>query len=265
MVTAALGGPVTFLGRGAFGDTWRRGATAVKIICADDYPAERLRREVDGLTRVRSPHVVRLLETTTTRLGGADRPTLVFEYIEGGDLAARLVRGERPSAEGALTLLAGLLKGVRDLHAVGTVHRDIKPGNVALRDAKWAAPVILDLGLARGVDDKTFTVYPGLIGTARYMAPEQLAGQRARKAADLFAIGVTVREVFDGHHPFYEPGVNYTFTEAQERIAAGPRPLSDGIPEAARSVLDRLVAPAEHDRGSAASAIRRLQEGVSPT
>jgi len=257
-VSAALGGPVTLLGRGTFGDTWRFADTAVKIICVDGYPPARLSREVDGLNRVKSPHVVRLLATRIVNLGGFGRPALVFEFIEGGDLSGRIVGPTRPTIQEAMGLLRGLLAGARDLHATGTVHRDIKPGNVALRQGDWEQPVLLDLGLARSVDDKTFTVYPGLIGTARYMAPEQLEGRRARKAADLFAIGVTVRELLAGRHPFYESGVNYTFGEAQGQISMGPAPLPTDVPAAAVALLDRLVAPAEHDRGSAVSAIRRL-------
>lgn len=257
-VASALGGPVTLLGCGAFGDTWRLADTAVKIICVDGYPPERLDREVDGLNRVNSPHVVRLLDTRTVQLGGVDRPTLVFEFIEGGDLSGRMTGPNSPTIPDAIRLLVGLLTGARDLHATGTVHRDIKPGNVALRRGDWAEPVLLDLGLSRSVDDKTFTVYPGLVGTARYMAPEQLEGRRARKAADLFAIGVTVREIIAGRHPFYAPGVNYTFNEAHDQVLMGPGALPSGVPDVAAELLDRLVAPAEHDRGSAVSALRRL-------
>jgi serine/threonine-protein kinase len=151
-----------------------------------------------------------------------------------------------------------LLVGVRDIHASGTIHRDIKPGNIALRDGNWSQPVLLDLGLARGVDETTITVYPGRIGTARYMAPEQLKGQRARKAADLFAAGAVVRELIGRRHPFYDEGENYTFDKAVQRIAEGPNRLPSDVPESVIELLDRLVAQAEHERGSAMSSLRRL-------
>ena len=100
-VAAALGGPVTCLGSGAFGETWRRADTAVKIIVDGSYPQDRLRREVDGLRRVSSPHVVRLLDTRAITLRGEQRRALVFEYISGGDVADRISAGQLPPvAEG---------------------------------------------------------------------------------------------------------------------------------------------------------------------
>jgi serine/threonine-protein kinase len=257
-VAAALGGPVTLLGAGAFGDTWRYQDTAVKIICVDGYPSQRLRREVNGLTRVSSPHVVRLLATRVVTLRGKPRPALVFEYITGGDVAGRITAARWPSPGDGAALLRGLLAGVRDMHAARVVHRDIKPGNIALRDGDWSRPVLLDLGLARDTDETTITVYPAPLGTAWYMAPEQLEGRRARKAADLFAVGVTVRELLGRRHPFYDRGASYTFADMSALITKGPAPLPAGVPAPVAGLLDRLTAVAEHERGSAASALRRL-------
>jgi eukaryotic-like serine/threonine-protein kinase len=260
-VAAALGGPVSLLGAGSYGDTWHYADTAVKIICADSYPPERLRREVDGLSSVSSLYVVRLLGTREVTLRGQQRPTLVFEYIGGGDVARRISAAQWPTPTEGVAFLVGLLTGVRDMHAAGVVHRDIKPGNIALRDGDWARPVLLDLGLARGIGEATITVYPAPVGTAWYMAPEQLEGRRARKAADLFALGVTVRQVMSGRHPFYDDGAVYTFADMAALIAKGPCPLRADTPGMLTDLLDRLTAVPEHERGSALSSLRRL--GVS--
>jgi serine/threonine protein kinase len=150
-VAAALGGEVSLLGSGSFGDIWRLGDTAVKIICADSYPVARLAREVDGLRRVTSVNVVRLLSTGDVFLGGRQRPILTFEYIPGGDLGDKIRDGKWPSLADAISLMDGLLCGVKDLHGSGTVHRDIKPHNIALRNGDWSQAVLLDLGLARGM------------------------------------------------------------------------------------------------------------------
>ncbi len=259
-VAAALGVPtVSFLGAGVFGDTWKVGDHAVKIICKDGYPPERIAREVSGLSRVDSPHVVKLVQAGAVSLGGQPRPALTFEYIPGGDLQQKLDARSRPTSMEALGLLQGLLTGLRDLHgADGTVHRDIKPQNIALRDGRWDLPVILDLGLAKSTTEKTVTIYPGHIGTAPYMAPEQLEARRARKAADLFAVGVTVRAAITGEHPFYEAGQHYTYDEALKQIDLGPTPLPETIPSNIHNVLDLLVRPAEFERGSATSNLRRL-------
>ena len=182
----------------------------------------------------------------------------MFEYIAGGDVAGRISAGRWPSPAEGVAFLRGLLTGVRDMHAAGVVHRDIKPGNIALRDGDWSRPVLLDLGLARGADEATITVYPAAVGTAWYMAPEQLEGRRARKAADLFAAGVTVREVLGRRHPFYDDGANYTYADMTALIAKGPQPAAGRHAGPVADLLDRLTAVPEHERGSAPSSLRRL-------
>jgi eukaryotic-like serine/threonine-protein kinase len=259
-VSVAIGENVEFLGRGAFGDTWRAGPTAIKIICHDNYPEARLKREVEGLSRVQSPFVVKLLETFSLRLGGVNRPTLRFEYIEGGDLANRITRKIWPTIGEAESLLSGLLTGANALHEKKTIHRDIKPANIVLRDGDWSQPVLLDLGLAKLLDGSTITIYPGHIGTALYMSPEQLRGDRARKASDLWAIGVTIRELINQRHPFYPLNETLTIDQALQNLSKGPIPLPDEVSVQAASVLDRLTAMREYDRGSTGSNLRRLQE-----
>jgi serine/threonine-protein kinase len=257
-IASALGGPVTRLGCGAFGETWRREDTAVKIIWDGSYPPDRLRREVDGLRRVSSPHVVRLLDTRTVAVRGEQRPALVFEYIPGGDVARRITAGQLPSVAEAVEFLEGLLTGIGHMHAGQTVHRDIKPANIALRGGDWAWPVLLDLGLARGAGEATMTAYPAQVGTPAYMAPEQLQCLPARQASDLFAAGVTVRELLGGRHPFYDPGPLPPPADMITRIGNGPRPLPAGVPGHVTELLDRLTAPRTSDRGSARSSLKRL-------
>ncbi|MFF4210697.1 serine/threonine-protein kinase [Streptomyces sp. NPDC001796] len=249
---------MTFLGSGAFGDTWKAGSEAVKIICTDDYPRARLEREVEGLSRVSSPYVVAFHGLGELELGGRRRPALRFEYIAGGDAERRLNDGELVPMDSVVGFLRGLLLGVQALHKAATIHRDIKPANIALRDGRWDRPVLLDLGLAKQMDASTITVYPGHIGTMPYMAPEQLEGRRARKAADLWAVGVSVRQMISGRHPFYLPHEKYTLSEAFARLAAGPEDLPQDCPGLVRQVLDRLTAVVEHERGSSASNLARL-------
>lgn len=259
MVAAALGvQDVELLGTGAFGDTWKVDDQAVKIIAADNYPAERITREVEGLSRVNSSHVVRLLKTAEVDLGGKTRAALFFEFVEGGDVQSPIDGGQWPTNAELISFTRKLLQGVSDMHATGTVHRDLKPANVALRCSSWEQPVILDLGLARGIEDSTITVYPGRLGTPSYMAPEQLRGERARKAADLFAVGVIARHLAGRAHPFYGKRTPSTYEEMIQCIEDGAAPLDANLPAEFTNLLDRLVSPREHDRGSAASSLRRL-------
>ncbi|WP_265568468.1 serine/threonine-protein kinase [Streptomyces hygroscopicus] len=257
-VADRLGVSVTFLGSGAFGDTWKAGSEAVKVICVDDYPRTRLEREIEGLSRVNSPYVVDFRGVGELTLGGRQRPVLRFEYIPGGDAERRLNNHEFVPMDSVLGFLRGLLLGVQALHKAATIHRDIKPANIALRNGQWDRPVLLDLGLAKQMDASTITVYPGHIGTMPYMAPEQLEGRRARKAADLWAVGVSVRQMISGRHPFYLPNEKYTLDEAFAKLVSGPEDLPQNCPDEVRQVLDRLTAVVEHERGSSASNLARL-------
>lgn len=256
-VTAALGGPVSYLGSGTFGDTWRYGSNAVKIICGESPPG-RLQREVGGLSRVSSPYVVKLIETRTVMLRGWEWPALVFEYIPGDDVAKRIAAGRLPSVEKAEAFLRGLLTGVGHMHERVTVHRDIKPANIALRDDDWSRPVLLDLGMARGAGEATITMNGTAVGTMMYMAPEVLSGYGQRNAADLFAVGVTVREVLSGRHPFCDPRTNPTPAEMIRLIDKGPDRLPAGVPARVEQLLDRLTCSRKASRGSAASCLRLL-------
>jgi eukaryotic-like serine/threonine-protein kinase len=262
-VTAALGGPVSHLGSGTFGDTWRHGSNAIKIICGEFSPG-RLQREVGGLSRVSSPYVVKLKETSTVTLRGREWPALVFEYIAGNDVAKRIAAGQLPSAEEGEAFLRGLLSGVGHMHEKSTVHRDIKPANIALRDDDWSRPVLLDLGMARGAGEATITMNGTAVGTLVYMAPEVLYGHGQRDAADLFAVGVTVREALGGRHPFCDPGANPSPAEMIRLIGKGPGPLPAGVPARVEQLLDRLTSSRKAARGSAASCLRWLsREGAA--
>ena len=251
------------LGRGAFGETWRLDLPdgshrAAKVILSPTYSRARLDREVEGLRRVSSSHVVVLVDTVSVRVGGEVRAALVFEFVPGGDAASRMSPGERVAPSDVVRFGAGVMAGLAALHAVDTVHRDVKPANIAVREGDWGRPVLLDLGLARVLDQASITSYPSVMGTAPFMAPEQLRMERARKAADVFAVGVVMHLMLAGAHPFYEGRDTLSFPEAVELIKAGPAPLPDSVPADLAALVRRFLVPDEADRGSSGRACRDL-------
>ncbi|GAA2735242.1 hypothetical protein GCM10009867_17100 [Pedococcus aerophilus] len=268
-VEAAFGVPSAKpLGAGAFGETWRLDYAdgthrAGKVILSPTYPTERLAREVEGLRRVSNPHVVALHDARTVSLPRGDRAALVFEYIAGGDVDANLPAGARVGARDVAGFARGVLVGLEALHAVDTVHRDVKPANIAVRDGDWNRPVLLDLGLARVLDRASITAYPALMGTAWFMAPEQLRQERARKAADVFAVGVVAHLMLTGKHPFFDGAQNLSLTEAVRLIEAGPAPLPATVPAALGDIVRRLVHPDPADRGSARRGAKDLTDVVA--
>ncbi|MFD9612614.1 serine/threonine-protein kinase [Streptomyces sp. NPDC059083] len=261
-IAQAVGFPaVTYLGTGAFGEAWRvqtegRDA-AYKIIYRDDSGSERLKREIQSYRRVASTNVVRLDDAFRLSVGGRQCATLVFEYIDGGDLAGAISRS-RPTHDQLFDLASGLLNGLSALHVADLLHRDLKPANIALRGGDYSHPVILDLGLAKLLDVESITRYPQAIGTPTYMAPEQLLGKRAMRASDLWAVGAILYEAATGVHPFLAPGETVTWEEFFDRLKKKPI-IPDGLPSGISDLIDRCLSDVIHKRGTVDKAITRLK------
>ncbi len=191
------------LGRGAQGevylaeDTRLRRMVAIKtlrLVAAD--PEEQLRRtrallaEAQIVSQLSHPGIVPLFDAGEE--GGA--PYLVFEYVEGETLAARLRRaGPLPAAE-AVDLAVQVLKALGHAHARGVLHRDIKPGNVML---SGGVARIMDFGIAQAVQMPATGAEP-FSGTPAYLAPEYIAGTPYTTRCDLFSTGMLLYEMLAG-------------------------------------------------------------------
>lgn len=158
----------------------------------------RFRGEAEAVARLQHPHIVQIHE-----IGEHEGcPYLALEYVEGGTLAQRLVRGPLPRDE-AVGLVELLACAVHTAHAVGIVHRDLTPANILL--AADGSPRISDFGLAKRLDNNATQTYSGaILGTPAYMAPEQATGQNKRVgvAADVYALGAILYELLTGRPPF---------------------------------------------------------------
>jgi len=268
-VATALGATrATLLGSGTFGDTYlvenipgHEPECAVKLLKADGYDARRVARETEGMQRFDGPGVAKLLEVRTIAVDEADRSALICEYIPGGDVAARLHFGNLPTNKQLRKFGRSLLGTVAELHAANTIHRDIKPMNIMLRDGKWGRPVLIDFGMSRMISDPTITVHGAFTGSYAYMPPEHLQGEPARKQADLWAVGVTLFELAMGHHPFIPDSVARMSLADLVLLVSGPtRPLRPDLPADIRVVIERLLQETPHRRGTAARAVKDLIE-----
>jgi serine/threonine protein kinase len=262
LVTHALRvSEAVYLGSGTFGEVWSAQYNGVeaayKIIHLSGYDAARLRREVQGYERVENEHVVRLHEVRSVELDGETRPVLIFELIEGGDLS-QVNKHSLPSPIELRQLAKGLLRGIAAMHAASLLHRDLKPANVALRDGDYSRPVILDLGFAKLLDMASITTYPTLIGTTLYMAPEQLRGERALRASDLWALGEVLFEAGTGRHPFFLEGERLPMAEAFDRLNSPPE-MPQNFPEDIADLIRRCLSDPPFARGTVAKALMRLE------
>ncbi|ONH56221.1 serine/threonine protein kinase [Frankia sp. CcI49] len=179
-------------------------AAAVKVpataLVGDPSFRSRFRQEVAAASRVRGRTVAAVLDSDAT----GPRPWLATEYVEGRSLSeAVLARG--PFDERLVSAVAvGLADALVSIHAAGVVHRDLKPANILLA---WDGPRVIDFGVARDDATTSLTRTGSLVGTMAWMAPEQLRGERAGPAADIFAWGACVafaaagRPAFRGEQP----------------------------------------------------------------
>lgn len=253
---------VRHLASAAGGDTWwieRRGKQSVVKIPTSDYKLSWVDREVEGLKRGACDNLVRVESVEQVAFSVGKRVVITFEYIDGLVIDEAIRTDRWPSPDQVRELLRGVLSGLAVLHGRETVHRDVKPANLALRDGDWTRPVILDLGLARLLDEKGITKYPVALGTEEFMAPEIIQGARARKGTDLWSLGIVTYILLTHDHPFYggyDDRVNEV--EALERIEIGHPQLGDDLPSDLRSLIPRWLAVDPDDRGTALEAMAAL-------
>ena len=168
---------------------------AIKLLAdnlaGDDEVRKRFSREARLAARLDHPNVVQVFDVGEDE----DRPYIVMEHVRGGTLEDRLSERRSLGPEEALRLLGQLCEGLGHAHAKKLVHRDIKPQNLLLRESDDCLK-ITDFGIARAAEDTTRLTRPGkVVGTDRYMAPEQLADGRISPATDVYACGVVANEV----------------------------------------------------------------------
>ena len=259
------------LGRGGMGsvylavDPWagNRKVAIKSVLLGDDIPAERrdalrrrLRREAEALGRIRHPNVPTLYHALE------EGPTLylVMEFVEGNSLRDLLLRDEGVSRKEAVRISVSVLRALEAAHAEGLVHRDVKPSNIML--TADGTVKLIDFGLAKDIgSDTRLTHTDGCPGTPGYKAPEQIAGNGASAASDLFCVGVVLYEMLTRSHPFRggtESELNFSVLyEAPTHI----RELEPTIPESLANAVMRALSKNPADRfESAAQMAAELEE-----
>jgi serine/threonine protein kinase len=225
---------------------------AIKLLAdnfaGDEEVRRRFSREARLAAKLDHPNVIQVFD-----VGEEDeRPYIVMEYVEGGTVGDRLQRRRRSLATSeALQILAQLCDGLGHAHAKKLVHRDIKPQNLLLRESDGCLK-ITDFGIARAAEETTRLTRPGkVIGTDRYMAPEQLADGKITPAADVYACGVVADELLpDARSP-----------ELREIVERCLRPEPNARFSDARA-LGEAIAGVE---GNGALTVRRIKSTGAPT
>jgi serine/threonine-protein kinase len=223
---------------------------AIKRLHAEspETTAERFRREARLGASLNHPNVVAVYDIVTDDEG----VLIVMEYVEGETLRDAIERGPLEPGR-ALEVLRGLAAALDHAHGEGIVHRDVKPANVLL--GKDGRTKLADLGIATAVEGTRLTMSGTVLGTAAYMAPEQLEGHKPGPSTDVYSLAVVAWETLSGRRA-YE---GRTPLEIAHRKSSDPPPfLSDvwpAAPAAAAEVLARAMGPDPAGRPATATAL----------
>jgi tetratricopeptide (TPR) repeat protein/predicted Ser/Thr protein kinase len=232
---------------------------AVKRLHADS-PVDverRFKREAKLGASLNHPNVVSVFDTATDEEG----VLIVMEYVEGHPLRQLLRHGPlRP--EEVCRIVSDVGDALDHAHAQGVVHRDVKPGNVLIRED--GVTKLADLGIATAADDTRITRSGVVLGTAGYMAPEQLDGRGAEPASDIYALAAIAFEGLSGRKP--REGKT-PMQIAHSMATEDPPDLREAwprAPAAAARVLQRGMALEPEDRpASAGELARELTDALS--
>jgi len=237
------------LGEGGFGssflvdDTRRQRQAALKILGAQGPDAHaRLRREYDVLARLDHPAFAKVYDAGQLPDG---RLFLVTELVRGRNLEKVLRDGPLP-VESALAVARRLADGLGHLHALGYVHRDVKPSNVQIPGdpPDFERPTLLDFGVIGQLymEGKERITQGGIIvGTPRYMSPEQIQGLSQSGATDVYGVALLLYEMLFGHLPHEDRG-DTVIALMSRVIQSDPEiPERDDIPAHVRDLLARSL------------------------
>ena len=192
------------IGAGGFGQVWKgfdpelQRTVAIKIPRSGRFgspqQAARFLDEARKIAQLRHPGIVPVHDVGRD----GDYCYIVSEFIEGGDLAARLTHGKLPWQD-AVRLIGEVAGILQHAHANGFVHRDIKPANILL-DAK-GSPYLADFGIA-ATGEELRQAGGNTAGTLAYMSPEQVGGRQVDARTDIYSLGVVLFELLAGRRPF---------------------------------------------------------------
>ncbi|HEV3469686.1 MAG TPA: serine/threonine-protein kinase [Pyrinomonadaceae bacterium] len=268
------------LGEGGMGAVYRathlliERPVAVKVLnsrlVTDEAAKERFRREARAAGRIQHSNAVAVTDFGETRDGLV---YLVMELLEGRPLRELLVREAPLDPARAVSLMLQAAAAVAAAHEAGVIHRDLKPGNIFVVQRPNAPHLVkvLDFGIAKLAADETGEGQPHdtltgtgvMIGTPRYMSPEQCDGVPLTPASDVYSLGVILYEMLTGETPFTGATPLALALKHSSEQPRPPRELVGTIPPALEEVVLHALAKSPEERPSDAGEFRRRLYAVA--
>ncbi|AKV01809.1 serine/threonine protein kinase [Labilithrix luteola] len=220
---------------------------AIKLLhphaAQDRVQVERFVREARATARIKSEHVVRVLDAGADETTGA--PYLVMEHLVGNDLGRVLTEHGRIPAPHAVSYIMQVCEAVAEAHALGIIHRDLKPSNCFLTYRNDGSPLVkvLDFGISKAVNnegmlDPKLTETQAVFGSPTYMSPEQIRSAKHVDArTDVWSLGVTLFELITGKLPFMADNMSGLLASI---VADPPFAVRSFVPEVPEG-LERVI------------------------
>jgi tRNA A-37 threonylcarbamoyl transferase component Bud32 len=234
-------------------------AVAVKVMVQRlDSSQEDTRRFLDELHLLGSlghPNIVQVFDAGEH--GGM--PFIVMEYLEGENLAEAIANGHCDSLSTRLSIARQVAEALERVHAALVCHRDVKPANIFVE--RTGRIKLMDFGVSARLNGPRLTQTGALIGTLPYLAPEQIRGEKATSAVDIYAYGVLLFELFTGTRPFSGNTAELLYKIAHEDI---PTAALAGLPPRLSGLIRRATSKDAADRPRDFSEILQILSNISP-
>ncbi|MFG2050539.1 protein kinase [Micromonospora sp. NPDC048935] len=260
---------VESIASGGMGDVWRAvdetldRCVAVKTLQArlvsDAGFGERFRREARAMAALRHPGVAQVYDYgEVTRSGEPALAYIVMECVQGQPLSERIAEAGRLDVAETMSIAAQTARALRAAHDAGVVHRDVKPNNLIIEPDGHV--VLVDFGVAVTQEAASLTGTNQVVGTALYMAPEQISKNEIGPAIDIYALGAVVYHCLAGRPP--HQGEN-AVAVALRHLEEEPAPLPDDVPPAVRRLVATAMAKEPARRFPTAAAMASAAQALA--
>lgn len=242
------------LGKGAMGVVYRANdplldrLVAIKTVSMSLDPQEmaeyetRFYQEAKAAGSLNHPNIVTIYDVGKS----GNLAYMAMEFLPGDELRSLLAGGQPLPVARAVDISAQVAEGLAYAHQHGVVHRDVKPANIMLSVTGRAK--ITDFGIARMRSAEVKTQTGIVLGSPRYMSPEQVAGKRAEPRSDIFSLGVILYEMLTGRPPFTGEDVTSVMFQIMNLVPPPPSSINARVPEVLDFIVAKAIAKAVEDR-----------------
>jgi eukaryotic-like serine/threonine-protein kinase len=233
---------------------------AMKVLLPDlagrQELAARFLREIKLMASLNHPNIAAL----RTAFTADNQLVMIMEYVEGTNLAERLLHGPIPAAD-AVNYIVQALSALSYAHQQHVIHRDIKPSNMML--TPQGVVKLMDFGIARAGDERSLTMTGTTLGSLGYMSPEQVKGEATDARSDLYSVGVSLYEMVTGQPPFQATS-DYSIMAAHvKETPKPPAELKADLPEGLNEIILMAIAKDPAQRFQTADAFGNALSSVA--